>query len=158
MARNGRLALAAAAVLLPFAVNGRFVTPVRKQEEVPRGLEARVGHCSGVGRGSSEGVLHGRRGVNADHDYRVNEQLRFVQLTPPGSACSMAIGTGLTEMAPGSLEGLQLVVSDIHQAREELVARGVAVSEVQEYPWGLFVSFSDPDGNKWSVQGIPNRT
>lgn len=96
-------------------------------------------------------------GFNADVDQRVNEQLRFVQLTPPGSGCSIAIGTGLTTMAPGSLEGLQLVVSDIHQARADLVARGVDASEVQEYPWGLFVSFSDPDGNRWSVQEIPNR-
>jgi predicted enzyme related to lactoylglutathione lyase len=96
-------------------------------------------------------------GFNADHDYQVNENLRFVQLTPPGSACSIAIGTGLSNMPPGSVEGLQLVVSDINQARAELVERGVDVSEVNEFPWGLFVFFSDPDGNKWAVQQIPPR-
>jgi predicted enzyme related to lactoylglutathione lyase len=97
-------------------------------------------------------------GFNADHDHRVNENLRFVQLTPPGSACSIAIGTGITDdMPPGSVKGLQLVVSDIHQARAQLVERGVAVSEVEDLPWGLFVYFSDPDGNKWSVQQIPSR-
>jgi predicted enzyme related to lactoylglutathione lyase len=98
-----------------------------------------------------------RVGFNLDHDHRVNENLRFVQLTPPGSACSIAIGTGLTEMAPGSIKGLQLVVSDIRQARAELVERGIEVSDVQEFPWGLFVFFSDPDGNMWSVQQIPDR-
>jgi predicted enzyme related to lactoylglutathione lyase len=97
-------------------------------------------------------------GFNLDHDHRVNENLRFVQLTPPGSACSIAIGTGLTEMPPGSIKGLQVVVSDIHQARAELVERGVKVSDVADFPWGLFVFFSDPDGNAWSVQQIPNRS
>ena len=97
-------------------------------------------------------------GFNADHDHRVNEHLRFVQLTPPGSACSIAIGTGLTDKAPGSAAGLQLVVADIHQARAHLVARGVAVSEVEVLPWGSFVYFSDPDGNPWSVQQLPART
>ena len=96
-------------------------------------------------------------GFNADHDYQVNENLRFVQLTPPGSACSIAIGTGLSNMPPGSVEGLQLVVSDIQQARADLIERGVAVSEVNEFPWGSFVFFSDPDGNKWAVQQIPPR-
>ncbi len=96
-------------------------------------------------------------GFNADHDHRVSDTLRFVQLTPPGSACSIALGTGLGEMAPGSVEGLQLVVSDINAARAELVERGVEVSEVQEFPWGSFVFFSDPDGNRWAVQQIPPR-
>jgi len=96
-------------------------------------------------------------GFNADHDHQVNDGLRFVQLTPPGSACSIAIGTGLIDMPSGSAEGLQLVVPDIHQARAQLVERGVAVSEVDDQPWGLFVYFSDPDGNKWSVQQIPAR-
>jgi predicted enzyme related to lactoylglutathione lyase len=96
-------------------------------------------------------------GFNADHDHRVTEELRFVQLTPPGSACSIAIGSGLSKMAPGSVEGLQMVVSDIHAAREELAGRGVDVSEVQEFPWGSFVFFSDPDGNSWAVQAIPPR-
>ena len=96
-------------------------------------------------------------GFNADHDHAVSEDLRFVQLTPPGSACSIAIGTGLTSAAPGSSQGLQLVVVDIHAARAELVDRGVTVSEVQTFPWGSFVFFSDPDGNAWSVQQLPPR-
>ena len=96
-------------------------------------------------------------GFNADHDHTVSEEIRFVQLTPPGSGCSVAIGTGLGEMAPGSVEGLQLVVSDIEAARAELAGRGVEVSEVQEFPWGKFVFFADPDGNRWAVQEIPAR-
>jgi predicted enzyme related to lactoylglutathione lyase len=98
-------------------------------------------------------------GFNADHDHQVNENLRFVQLTPPGSACSIVIGTGVTdEMAPGSIRGLQVVVSDIEAARAELAGRGVDVSEVQEFPWGRFVFFSDPDGNTWSVQETATRS
>ncbi len=93
-------------------------------------------------------------GFNADHDHQVTEDLRFVQLTPPGSACSIAIGSGLVDSAPGSLKGLQLVVGDIEQARAELSDRGVEVSDVQDFPWGRFVFFSDPDGNAWSVQQI----
>ncbi len=97
-------------------------------------------------------------GFNADHDHKVSDKIRFVQLTPPGSACSIAIGTGLgSDMKPGSLKGLQLVVSDIHAARADLVKRGVEVSEVREFAWGKFVFFSDPDGNSWSVQQIPAR-
>jgi catechol 2,3-dioxygenase-like lactoylglutathione lyase family enzyme len=91
-------------------------------------------------------------GFTADHDHQVSDELRFVQLTPPGSACSIAIGTGLTDMAPGSLRGVQLVVGDLEAAREELLERGVEVSEVQDLPGGPFVFFSDPDGNAWSVQ------
>jgi predicted enzyme related to lactoylglutathione lyase len=98
-----------------------------------------------------------KAGFHLDHDHTVNDQIRFVQLTPPGSACSIALGTGLTTMAPGSVQGLQLVVSDVHAARKELVERGVEVGEVQEFPWGSFVFFSDPDGNGWSVQQIPPR-
>jgi len=94
-------------------------------------------------------------GFNLDHDRQVNEDLRFVQITPPGSACSIAIGAGLSGMEPGSVEGLQLVVDDADAARAELVERGVETSEVQEFPWGRFVFFSDPDGNRWSVQQIP---
>src|SRR3954449_6646983 len=90
-------------------------------------------------------------GFNADHDHRVNEQLRFVQLTPPGSACSIALTTGAHAMQPGSIEGLQLVVDDADAARAELIERGVGASEVQEFPWGRFVFFKDPDGNGWSV-------
>jgi predicted enzyme related to lactoylglutathione lyase len=93
-------------------------------------------------------------GFNADHDHQVTDDLRFVQLTPPGSGCSIAIGTGLSQMPPGSVEGLQLVVPDIEAARAELVERGVEVSEVQTFPWGAFVFFSDPDGNGWAVQAI----
>ncbi|MGC7102210.1 glyoxalase superfamily protein [Amycolatopsis lurida] len=93
-------------------------------------------------------------GFVADHDHRVSDELRFVQLTPPGSACSIAIGTGLTEAPAGSQPGLQLVVSDIQAARAELAGRGVEVSDVQDLPGGPFVFFSDPDGNKWSVQEI----
>jgi catechol 2,3-dioxygenase-like lactoylglutathione lyase family enzyme len=96
-------------------------------------------------------------GFNADHDHRVSDDLRFVQLTPPGSACSIAIGQGVTDAPPGSVKGLQLVVDDIHAAREELLGRGVEVGEVQEFPWGQFVFFSDPDGNAWAVQRIPPR-
>jgi predicted enzyme related to lactoylglutathione lyase len=93
-------------------------------------------------------------GFNADHDHTVNENLRFVQLTPPGSACSIAIGQGVVDAAPGSLKGLQLVVENADAAHADLAGRGVDVSEVQEFPWGRFVFFSDPDGNAWSVQEI----
>lgn len=97
-------------------------------------------------------------GFHADHDHAVSDEIRFVQLTPPGSACSIAIGTGIgLDMAPGTAQGLQLVVSDIHAARSHLVERGIDVGEVQEFPWGSFVFFSDPDGNRWSVQGLPDR-
>jgi predicted enzyme related to lactoylglutathione lyase len=97
-----------------------------------------------------------RVGFNVDNDVTVKEGLRFVQLTPPGSGCSISIGEGLTEMAPGSLEGLQLVVEDIEAAREELAGRGLEISEIQDFPWGRFVFFSDPDGNRWAVQQIPD--
>jgi predicted enzyme related to lactoylglutathione lyase len=93
-------------------------------------------------------------GFNADHDHQVNPDLRFVQLTPPGSACSIALGTGLTDAAPGSVTGLQLVVSDIEAARTHLADGGVQVSEVQDFPWGRFVFFADPDGNRWAVQQL----
>jgi predicted enzyme related to lactoylglutathione lyase len=96
-------------------------------------------------------------GFSVDHDHQVNEELRFVQLTPPGSACSIAIGTGLGDTPPGSSAGLQLVVSDIEAAHGQLVDRGVGASEIQDFPWGRFVFFSDPDGNRWSVQQIPPR-
>ncbi len=98
-----------------------------------------------------------KAGFHADHDFQVREGLRFVQLTPPGSACSIAIGEGITDAAPGSVRGVQLVVADINAAHAEMVARGVEVSEVEEFPWGAFVFFSDPDGNRWSVQQIPPR-
>ena len=96
-------------------------------------------------------------GFVADHDHAVTDELRFVQLTPPGSACSIAIGTGLTDAAPGTAPGLQVVVDDADAARSELLAAGVQASDVQELPWGRFVMFADPDGNRWSVQQVPNR-
>ena len=96
-------------------------------------------------------------GFNLDHDHRVSDEIRFVQLTPPGSTCSIAIGMGIVDTPPGSVQGLQLVVSDINAARAELLERGVEVSGVEEFPWGSFVLFSDPDGNGWSVQQLPAR-
>ena len=99
-----------------------------------------------------------KAGFNADHDHEVSDDVRFVQLTPPGSACSISLGKGLVDTAPGSVKGLMLVVADIQAARTELVDRGVDVSEVQEFPWGSFVFFSDPDGNGWAVQQIPDRS
>jgi predicted enzyme related to lactoylglutathione lyase len=98
-----------------------------------------------------------KAGFNADVDFTVREGLRFVQLTPPGSPASIAIGAGLSDMPPGSVQGIQMVVSDIHAARAELVERGVDVSEVQKFDWGSFVFFSDPDGNGWAVQQLPER-
>jgi predicted enzyme related to lactoylglutathione lyase len=96
-------------------------------------------------------------GFVLDHDHDIGGGVRFVQLTPPGSPTSIALGTGLTRMAPGSVEGLQLVVDDAEAARAELTARGLDVGEVQDYPWGRFVFFSDPDGNGWAVQELPAR-
>jgi predicted enzyme related to lactoylglutathione lyase len=96
-------------------------------------------------------------GFNADHDHTVSDEMRFVQLTPPGSACSIAIGKGIVDSEPGSVKGMQLVVSDIEAAHAELSGRGVEVSDVQHFDWGSFVFFSDPDGNGWAVQAIPQR-
>jgi catechol 2,3-dioxygenase-like lactoylglutathione lyase family enzyme len=96
-------------------------------------------------------------GFNADHDYQVNDALRFVQLTPPGSACSVVLGTGITDMSPGSQRGLQVVVEDVESARQQLIRNGVAASEIDVQPWGSFVTFSDPDGNTWSLQELPAR-
>jgi catechol 2,3-dioxygenase-like lactoylglutathione lyase family enzyme len=98
-----------------------------------------------------------KAGFTTDHDHTVSDDVRFVQLTPPGSACSIALGTGIVDTPPGSVQGLQLVVSDINAARAELLERGVEVGEVQVFPWGSFVFFSDPDGNGWSVQQLPSR-
>ncbi len=97
-------------------------------------------------------------GFNADHDHRVNDDLRFVQLTPPGSACSIVLGTGITEMAPGSVQSYQMVVEDAQAARADLARRGVAVSDVEVMEWGSFVYFSDPDGNGWALQQLAPRT
>jgi catechol 2,3-dioxygenase-like lactoylglutathione lyase family enzyme len=98
-----------------------------------------------------------KAGFNVDHDHTVTDAIRFVQLTPPGSACSIAFGKGITETAPGSAQGLQMVVDDIEAARAELIQRGVEAGEVQDFPWGRFVFFSDPDGNGWAVQQLPAR-
>ena len=96
-------------------------------------------------------------GFHADHDYQVTDDLRFVQLTPPGSACSIVLGTGITEMPPGSQKGVQMVVEDAAAARQELISRGVQASEVDVQPWGSFVTFGDPDGNTWALQQLPPR-
>ena len=96
-------------------------------------------------------------GFNADHDHTVGDEIRFVQLTPPGSACSIALGKGLTDAPPGSVQGMQMVVPDIEAAHAELAERGVEVSDIQDFPWGSFVFFADPDGNKWAVQQIQPR-
>jgi catechol 2,3-dioxygenase-like lactoylglutathione lyase family enzyme len=96
-------------------------------------------------------------GFNPDHDFPVSDEMRFVQLTPPGSGCSIAIGQGIVEGDPGSVKGLQVVVDNADTAHAELSGRGVDVSDVQEFPWGRFVFFEDPDGNKWSVQELPQR-
>ena len=96
-------------------------------------------------------------GFNADHDHTVDDQTRFVQLTPPGSACSIALGKGIVEGLPGSVKGLQLVVADADAAHAELAGRGVEVTDVRDLPWGRFVFFEDPDGNRWSVQEIVRR-
>jgi len=98
-----------------------------------------------------------RVGFVADVDQTVSDDVRFVQLTPPGSACSIALGRGIVDSVPGSLKGLQLVAADVEAARKELAGRGVEVSGVQDFPWGRFVYFSDPDGNAWSVQQLPAR-
>ena len=99
-----------------------------------------------------------KAGFTADHDHQVSDEVRFIQLTPPGSSCSIALTSGVHEMRPGSLSGLQIVVDDADAAREELSRRGLEVGEIQEFPWGRFVFFADPDGNTWSVQEPPPRS
>ncbi len=96
-----------------------------------------------------------RAGFVLDHDHTVSEEVRFVQMTPPGSACSIAFGRGLTQMTPGSLDNLQMVIADADSCRAELLDRGVEVSDVDDQPWGRFVYFSDPDGNGWALQQLP---
>jgi len=96
-------------------------------------------------------------GFNADHDHQVSDELRFVQLTPPGSACSIALTSGAHQMKQGSIEGLQIVVDDAEASRKELAERGVEVSDVQRFPWGRFVFFNDPDGNGWALQSVTHR-
>jgi catechol 2,3-dioxygenase-like lactoylglutathione lyase family enzyme len=97
-------------------------------------------------------------GFNADHDATVSEEIRFVQLTPPGSGCSIAIGKGLVEGEPGSVKGMQLVADDVAALRTELVGRGIDVTDVDVLAWGSFIYFSDPDGNGWAVQQLPDRS
>src|ERR1700751_4604547 len=94
---------------------------------------------------------------SADHDHQVTDELRFVQLTPPGSACSIALTSGAHGMEPGAIEGLQMVVADAEESRAELARRGVEVSGVQVFPWGSFVFFEDPDGNGWALQALTHR-
>jgi catechol 2,3-dioxygenase-like lactoylglutathione lyase family enzyme len=96
-------------------------------------------------------------GFHADHDHQVSERLRFVQLTPPGSACSVVMGVGITEMEPGSQRGVQIVVSDVAAARQALIEHGVQASEIDVQPWGSFVTFADRDGNTWALQELPQR-
>ena len=98
-----------------------------------------------------------KAGFVLDHDHKVSDDIRFVQLTPPGSACSISLGKGLVDTPPGSVQGLQMVVADVEAARAELAGRGVEVGDVQEFPWGKFVFFTDPDGNSWAVQELPPR-
>ncbi|MFJ7156323.1 VOC family protein [Streptomyces sp. NPDC101118] len=97
-------------------------------------------------------------GFRTDHDHTVSDDVRFVQLTPPGSACSIAVGKGLTGMAPGSLDNMQVVVADIEAAHADLTARGIDVTPIDDQPWGSFVYFADPDGNRWAVQQTTPRT
>ncbi|WP_426364746.1 VOC family protein [Streptomyces sp. E-08] len=103
-------------------------------------------------------AFYERVGFHADHDITVSEEIRFVQLTPPGSACSIALGKGITEMTPGSLDNMQVVVADIEAAHADLRGRGIEVTEIDDQPWGSFVYFQDPDGNRWSVQQTTPRT
>ncbi|WP_370413693.1 VOC family protein [Streptomyces fradiae] len=97
-------------------------------------------------------AFYERVGFHADHDVTVSEEIRFVQMTPPGSACSIAFGKGITEMTPGSLDNMQVVVTDIEEAHADLTGRGIDVSPIDDQPWGSFVYFADPDGNRWAVQ------
>jgi catechol 2,3-dioxygenase-like lactoylglutathione lyase family enzyme len=94
-------------------------------------------------------------GFNADHDHRVSDELRFIQLTPPGSACSITFGVGISNSPAGSLQGLQMVVDDIEAAHAELSERGVELSDIQDFDWGRFIFFQDPDGNGWAIQQLP---
>src|SRR3954453_7307344 len=116
-----------------------------------------LGFAPGPAGDRAKGFYTEQVGFHADHDHTVRPGLRFVQLTPPGSACSIALGEGLTEMAPGSQKGLQVVVPDVAAAREELLARGVDAGEVDVQEWGSFVTFADPDGNTWTLQQLPAR-
>jgi predicted enzyme related to lactoylglutathione lyase len=102
-------------------------------------------------------AFYEQAGFNADHDHVVSDEIRFVQMTPPGSACSIAFGMGVTEPDTPPVRSLQVVVKDIEEARADLAGRGIEVTEIQDFPWGRFVFFADPDGNGWAVQEIPPR-
>jgi predicted enzyme related to lactoylglutathione lyase len=137
---------------LPFKVQ---LKPCREELEMDFKLELVAVPVTDVDR--AKAFYTERAGFNLDHDHTVSDEIRFVQLTPPGSACSIAIGNGLVDSEPGSLRGLQMTVTDIEAARAELVGRGMDVSDVERFPWGAFVFFDDPDGNHWAVQEIPAR-
>lgn len=95
-------------------------------------------------------------GFTADHDQQVDEKVRYVQLTPPGSACSIVIGTGLTDMTPGTQKGVMIVVPDADEALQHLTDHGVKAQGVEDLDWGRFVYFADPDGNEWAIQELPS--
>ena len=118
-------------------------------------LEVVFGPVTDVDR--AKAVYVNQVGFSADHDIQVNPELRFVQLTPPGSACSIVMGVGVTEMTPGSQQGVMMVVEDVAAVREQLLSNGVKASEIDVQPWGSFVTFADPDGNTWSLQQLPPR-
>lgn len=126
--------------------------PLREDHSVEMKLELVAVPVSDVDRAKT--FYTEKIGFHADHDHQVNEGLRFVQLTPPGSACSIVIGTGITEMTPGSVEGLQMVVADIEEVHRVLGGRGIDVNDIQDMPWGSFVFFNDPDGNVWALPQI----
>jgi catechol 2,3-dioxygenase-like lactoylglutathione lyase family enzyme len=95
-------------------------------------------------------------GWPVDHDQTVDENIRFVQVTPPGSACSIAFGQGISQMEPGSLQAIQAVVPSADEALADLTARGIQATGVDDQPWGRFVTFTDPDGNGWTLQELPD--
>jgi catechol 2,3-dioxygenase-like lactoylglutathione lyase family enzyme len=143
-------------ILFCYTGTDRFVPQKMQEDDMDWKLELVAIPVSDIDR--AKAFYTEKVGFHADHDHKVSDEIRFVQLTPPGSACSIAIGKGLGgDATPGSVQGVQLVVSDIHAARAELAGRGVDVTDVQEFPWGSFVFFADPDGNRWSVQAIPPR-
>lgn len=139
-------------------VGPRGAAPAREEREEP-GMDIKLEligvPVTDVDRAKA---FYEKVGFHADHDVTVSEDVRFVQLTPPGSACSIALGKGITAMEPGSLDNLQVVVTDIQEAHDDLAGRGIEVSEIDDQPWGSFVYFADPDGNRWSVQQTVPRT
>ncbi len=139
-------------------VGPRGAAPAREEREEP-GMDIKLEligvPVTDVDRAKA---FYEKVGFHADHDVTVSEDVRFVQLTPPGSACSIALGKGITAMEPGSLDNLQVVVADVQEAHDDLAGRGIEVSEIDDRPWGSFVYFTDPDGNRWSVQQTVPRT